>query len=156
MLKGIDQRLTAEIVHVLMLMGHGDDLVICDVNHPAATIAAETTYGQLIAMGGCDIPTAARAILSLMPLDSFVPAPVSRMQVVGDPDGQAPVFARMQAVIDAAEGRPVPMQALERFAFYDAAKRAFAIIRTADSGPYGCFILKKGVVDLPELRDGEA
>ncbi len=152
MLKGIDPRLSAEIVHVLMLMGHGDDLVICDVNHPAATIAAETTYGRLMDMAGCDIPTAARAILTLMPLDSFVPAPVSRMQVVGDPErGAAPVFARMQAVIDAAEGRAVEMQALERFAFYDAAKRAFAIIRTADSGPYGCFILKKGVVDLPEL-----
>lgn len=151
MLKGIDQRLSAEVVHVLMLMGHGDDLVICDVNHPAATIAAETTYGRLVDMAGCDIPTAARAILSLMPLDTFVPAPVSRMQVVGNPDGVVPVFARMQAVVDAAEGRPVQMQALERFAFYEAAKRSFAIIRTADSGPYGCFILKKGVVDLPEL-----
>ncbi|MFP5479318.1 MAG: RbsD/FucU family protein [Alphaproteobacteria bacterium] len=151
MLKGIDQRLSAEVVHVLMLMGHGDDLVICDVNHPAASIAKETTYGQLIDMAGCDIPTAARAILSLMPLDSFVPAPVSRMQVVGDPEAEVPVFARMQAVIDAAEGRRVEMQALERFDFYAAAKRAFAIIRTADSGPYGCFILKKGVVNLPEL-----
>lgn len=151
MLKGIDQRLSAEIVHVLMLMGHGDDLVICDVNHPAATIAAETTYGRLIDMAGCDIPTAARAILSLMPLDTFVPAPVARMQVVGNPEAQVPIFARMQATIDAAEGRAIQMQALERFAFYEAAKRSFAIIRTADSGPYGCFILKKGVVDLPEL-----
>ena len=151
MLKGIDPRLSAEVVHALMLMGHGDDLVICDVNHPAATIAAKTTYGRLIDMAGCDIPTATRAILRLMPLDTFVPAPVSRMQVVGNPDGVVPVFGRMQAVIDAAEGRPVQMQALERFAFYEAAKRAFCIIRTADSGPYGCFILKKGVVDLPEL-----
>ena len=151
MLKGIDQRLSAEIVHVLMLMGHGDDLVICDVNHPAATIAAETTYGKLIDMAGCDIPTGAAAILSLMPLDTFVPAPVARMQVVGNPDGVVPIFARMQAVVDRAEGRPVTIEPLERFALYAAAKRAFAIIRTADSGPYGCFILKKGVVDLPEL-----
>lgn len=151
MLKGIDQRLSAEIVHVLMLMGHGDDLVICDVNHPAATIAGETTYGKLIDMAGCDIPTAARAILSLMPLDSFVPAPVARMQVVGNPDGVVPIFARMQAVVDAAEGHAVQIDPLERFAFYAAAKQAFAIIRTADSGPYGCYILKKGVVDLPAL-----
>lgn len=154
MLKGIDQRLSAEVVHVLMLMGHGDDLVICDINHPAASIAADTTHGRLIDMAGCDIPTAARAILSLMPLDTFVEAPVTRMQVVGDPGGEMPVFARMQAVADSAEGRPVPMQALERFAFYAAARRAFAIIRTADSGPYGCFILKKGVVSLPELGTG--
>ena len=151
MLKGIDQRLSAEIVHVLMLMGHGDDLVICDVNHPAASIAADTTYGRLIDMAGCDLPTAARAILSLMPLDSFVPAPVTRMQMVGNPDGQTPVFARLQAAIDAAEGRAVPMRAVERFAFYAEARQAFAIIRTADSGPYGCFILKKGVIDLPPL-----
>lgn len=151
MLKGIDQRLSAEVVHLLMLMGHGDDLVICDVNHPAATIAAATTYGKLVDMAGSDLPTAARAILSLMPLDTFVPAPVSRMQVVGNPEAQVPIFARMQAVIDAAENRPIQMQALERFAFYEAAKRSFAIIRTSDSGPYGCFILKKGVIDLTPL-----
>ncbi len=151
MLKGIDQRLSAEVVHVLMLMGHGDDLVLCDVNHPAASIAAETTYGRLIDMAGCDIPTAAKAILKLMPLDTFVPAPIIRMQVVGDPQAERPVFARMQAVADSAEGRSVTMQSVERLQFYAEARAAFAIIRTADSGPYGCFILKKGVVDLPEL-----
>ena len=151
MLKGIDRHLSAEIMHVLMLMGHGDDLVICDVNHPAATIAAETTYGRVVDMVGCDIPKGAAAILTLLPLDTFVDAPVSRMQVVGDPGGVVPVFGLMQAVIDAAEGRAVRMQALERFAFYEAAKRAFAILRTSDPGPYGCFILKKGVVDLARL-----
>lgn len=151
MLKGIDQRLSAEIVHALMLMGHGDDLLICDINHPAASIAARTTHGRLIDMAGCDIPTGAAAILSLMPLDTFVPAPVTRMQVVGDPEGQVPVFAAMQRVIDAAEGRHVAMQALERFAFYEAAARAFCVVRTSDSGPYGCFLLKKGVVNLPPL-----
>ena len=152
MLRGIDQRLSAELVHVLMLMGHGDDLVICDVNHPAASIAAETTYGSLIDMAGCDIPTATAAILSLMPLDTFVPAPVTRMQVVGDPAAQVPVFARMQTAIDRAEGKPTAMRAIERFTFYAEAKAAFAIIRTADSGPYGCFILKKGVIDLLPLK----
>jgi L-fucose mutarotase len=151
MLKGIDQRLSAEIVHALMLMGHGDDLLICDVNHPAVTIAKETTYGRLIDMAGCDIPTGAAAILTLMPLDTFVDAPVTRMEVVGDPGARVPIFDRMQGVVDAAEGRPVTMQSLERFAFYDAAKRAFCVIRTSDSGPYGCFLLKKGVVDLPPL-----
>jgi len=109
MLKGIDRRLTAEVLHVLMQMGHGDDLVICDVNHPAATIAAETTHGRIIDMAGCDIPDAAEAILTLMPLDTFVPAPVTRMQVVGEPTAQMPVFARMQAVVDAAHGGPAGM-----------------------------------------------
>jgi L-fucose mutarotase len=143
-LKGIDPRLSAEIVHVLM---HGDDLVICDVNHPAATIAAETTYGRLIDMAGCDIPMGLAAILTLLPLDTFVPAPVTRMQVVGDAQAQVPVFARVQSVIDAAAGRSIGMQAVERFAFYAAAKQSFCIIRTSDAGPYGCFIVKKGVID---------
>ncbi len=151
MLKGIDQRLSAEIVHVLMLMGHGDDLVICDVNHPAASIAASTTYGKLVDMAGCDLPAATRAILTLLPLDTFVKAPITRMQVVGDPTAERPIFARMQAVADSAEGRPVGIHAMERFAFYAAARQAFAIIRTSDSGPYGCFILTKGVIDLPPI-----
>jgi L-fucose mutarotase len=151
MLKGIDQRLSAEIVHVLMLMGHGDDLVICDVNHPAATIAAETTYGKLIDMSGCDILTATRAILTLMPLDTFVTAPVSRMQVVGEPTKILPLFTAMQALCSQMDARPITLNPLDRFDFYASAKRAFAIIRTSDSGPYGCFILKKGVIDLAPL-----
>lgn len=151
MLKGIDQRLSAEIVHVLMLMGHGDDLVICDVNHPAVTIAKETTYGALVDMAGCNLLTAAEAILSLMPLDTFVPASVARMQVVGDAGKVLPLFADMQATCSRIEGREIALEPLERFKFYDRAKRAFAIIRTSDSGPYGCFILKKGVIDLPPV-----
>ena len=146
MLKGIDPHLSAEIVHALMLMGHGDELLICDVNHPAASIAKATTYGKLIDMPGCGIAEGAAAILTLMPLDTFVEAPVTRMEVVGDPAAQVPVFAAMQAVIDRAEGRAVRMQALERFTFYEAARRAFCVVRTSDPGPYGCFLLKKGVV----------
>jgi L-fucose mutarotase len=73
------------------------------------------------------------------------------MEVVGQPGIRAPIFARVQAAVDRAEGRAIPITAVERFAFYEAARRSFAIIRTADSGPYGCFILKKGVIDLPPL-----
>ena len=146
MLKGIDRHLPAEIVYAPMLMGHGDELLICDVNHPAASIAKATTYGKLIDMPGCGIAEGAAAILTLMPLDTFVEAPVTRMEVVGDPAAQVPVFAAMQAVIDRAEGRAVRMQALERFTFYEAARRAFCVVRTSDPGPYGCFLLKKGVV----------
>ena len=146
MLKGIDRTLTAELVHVLMLMGHGDQIVICDVNHPAATIASHTTHGRLVALGGCDLPEAARAILTLMPVDTFVDEPITRMQVVGDPGKEYPLFDRMRELVEAAEGRAIRMGVLERFAFYDAAKKAFAIVRTSDPGPYGCFILRKGVL----------
>jgi len=146
MLKGIDRAVSAELLMVLMSMGHGDDLLLCDVNHPAATIARQTTYGQLVNMAGCDLPRAAEAILSLMPLDTFVPAPVMRMEVVDDPERIMPVHERMQSVVNRLEGRVVSIQGLGRFDFYAAAKRAFAVVRTSDPGPYGCFILRKGVV----------
>ncbi len=146
MLKGIDRALSAELLMVLMSMGHGDDLLICDVNHPAATIAKDTTYGRLINMTGCELPRAAEAILSLMPLDTFVPAPVMRMKVVDDPGRIMPVHERLQRVVNRVEGRPVTVQPLDRFDFYAAAKRAFAVVRTSDPGPYGCFILRKGVI----------
>lgn len=146
MLKGIDRAISAELLTVLMSMGHGDDLLICDVNHPAATIAKATTHGRLVDMAGCDLPRAAEAILSLMPLDTFVPAPVFRMSVVDDPGRVMPVHERIQAVVDHVEGRPVTVEALERFAFYAAARRAYAVVRTSDPGPYGCFILRKGVI----------
>ena len=107
--------------------------------------------GRLIDFPGCGILTATRAILSLMPLDSFVPAPVLRMQVVGDAGRVLPLFSDMARLCSAMERHPVEVQALDRFGFHAAAKQAFCIVRTSDSGPYGCFILKKGVVDLPPL-----
>jgi L-fucose mutarotase len=146
MLKNIDPVLTAELLYVLMQMGHGDDIVVCDINHPAVTIAKQTTHGKLLDLAGVDIPRATQAVLSLMPLDNFVEAPVMRMRVVGDPNGTVPIFARMQAMIDACERRPVTIGAYDRFDFYDAAKKSFAIVRTSDPGPYGCFILRKGVI----------
>ncbi|MBA8830641.1 MULTISPECIES: RbsD/FucU family protein [Rhizobium] len=146
MLRGIDPVLNAELMHALMLMGHGDQLVLCDVNHPAQAIARHTTYGHLIDVSGCGLERVAKAILTLFPLDTFIDAPVKRMQVVGDASGQMPIFATIQKVIDRAEDRPVRMEALERFAFYEAAKKSFAIVRTSDPGPYGCFIFSKGVI----------
>jgi L-fucose mutarotase len=146
MLKNIDPILTAELLYVLMQMGHGDDIVLCDVNHPAVTIAKETTYGKLLDLSGVDIPRATQAVLSLMPLDTFVETPVMRMHVVGDPNGTVPIFTKMQATVDACETRSISIGAYDRFDFYEAAKKSFAIVRTSDPGPYGCFILRKGVI----------
>lgn len=150
MLKGLDRALTAELLFVLMSMGHGDDILVCDVNHPAATIAKDTAYGQLVDMAGCDIPRAIEAILSLMPLDTFVPNPVMRMEVVGDAGKIMPIHEAVQARLNQIEGHDVGVEPLERFAFYEAARKCFAVVRTADPGPYGCFILRKGVVNYPE------
>ncbi len=146
MLYHVHNSISAELLYVLMLMGHGDDLVVCDVNHPAATIAKETTYGKLLSVTGCTIPVLTKAILGLMPLDDFVDQPVMRMRVVGYPNGTAPIFGEMQQALDESQGKPVNMGAYERFDFYAAAKQSFAIVRTSDPGPYGCFIIRKGVV----------
>jgi L-fucose mutarotase len=148
MLRHVDPVISAELLYVLMLMGHGDDIVLCDVNHPAVTISKETTYGKLIDLSGCTIPQATRAILALMPLDTFVDEPIMRMRVVGDPDGVVPIFDAMQTAADEATGSKISIGTYDRFDFYAAAKRSFAIVRTSDPGPYGCFILRKGVINL--------
>jgi L-fucose mutarotase len=146
MLKGLDPILTAELLFVLKAMGHGDDIVLCDRNHPASTLAAKTTHGKPVSLFGADLARAAEAVLSVFPLDTFVDAPVMRMKVVGDPDQLVPIHHTMQAIVDKAENRPITIGAYERFDFYEAAAKSFAIVQTSDPGPYGCFIFKKGVI----------
>jgi L-fucose mutarotase len=146
MLKGIDPRLNAEVLHALRAMGHGDTLVLADTNFPSASVAAETTWGDLLRMDNLTSAQAAQAVLSVLPLDTFVEDFAMRMEIVGRPDEIPPVQAEVQAQIDAAEGRPRPMVGIERFAFYAAAKGAFAVIQTGERRFYGCFILRKGVI----------
>jgi L-fucose mutarotase len=150
MLKAIDPLLNADILYVLESMGHGDDLVICDTNFPADSIAQQTVHGEVLRMNGVTAGRAARAVLSLMPLDSFVEKPASRMEIVGEPTKILPVAAEVQAEIDRAEGKSWPMGSVERFAFYEAAKNAYAVIQTGERRFYGCFIFKKGVIPPDE------
>ena len=82
MLKGLDPILTAELLFVLKAMGHGDDIVLCDRNHPASTLAAKTTHGKLVSLFGADLARASEAVLSVFPLDTFVDEPVMRMKVI--------------------------------------------------------------------------
>ena len=89
---------------------------------------------------------AVEAVLSVLPLDTFVDDFAGRMEVVGDPTRIEPVQAEVQLAIDAAEGRPRPMISIERFDFYDRAKTAYAVIQTGEQRFYGCFILRKGVI----------
>jgi L-fucose mutarotase len=146
MLKGLDPILTAELLYVLKAMGHGDDLLLCDRNHPATTLATKTTHGKLLTLFGADLKRTAEAVLSLFPLDTFVDEPVMRMKVVGNPNELVPIHHTMQEVVNKAEGRPIKIGAYERFDFYDAAARSFAIVQTSDPGPYGCFLFRKGVI----------
>jgi L-fucose mutarotase len=150
MLKGIDPLLNADVLYVLRSMGHGDDLVLCDTNFPADAVAQDTVYGELLRIDGVTAARAARAVLSVMPLDSFVDRPASRMEVVGKPNEVLPVAAEVQAEIDRAAGKPMPMGTIERFAFYDTARKAYAVIQTGERRFYGCFIFKKGVIGPDE------
>ena len=146
MLHGIDPALNADVLYVLRAMGHGDDIVVCDANFPAEAIARQTAHGRLIRMDNITSPQAVRAILSVMPLDSFVEHPALRMEIVGKPKEIPPVQAEVQSEIDWAEGKSWPMGSVERFAFYERAKQAYAVVVTGERRFYGCFAFKKGVI----------
>jgi L-fucose mutarotase len=109
-------------------------------------VARQTAIGKLLRIDNVTAGRAARAILSVLPLDSFVDKPALRMEVVGSPNEVLPVQAEVQAEIDKAEGRPMPMGSVERFAFYDLARKAYCVIATGERRFYGCFVFKKGVI----------
>lgn len=146
MLKGIDPRLDADTLHTLRAMGHGDMLILADTNFPAHALARHTVLGRPLSMANLSAPDAAQAILSVYPLDTFVPDFAGRMQMVDAPDEIPPVQAEVQSVLDRAEGQPRPLPGVERFAFYDLAKQAFAIVSTGERRFYGCFMFRKGVI----------
>ena len=146
MLRNFDNRLNADVIRCLRAMGHGDDLIICDTNFPADSVARHTVTGELLRMDNLPAAEAIDAILSVMPLDSFVDTPAERMEMVGKPTEIPPVQAEVQKVIDAREGKPWPMGSIERFAFYEKARNAYAVVGTGETRFYGCFILTKGVI----------
>lgn len=150
MLKGIDNRLNADVLGCLRAMGHGDVLIIADTNFPAESVARATVTGQLLRMENLTAAQAVQAVLSVLPLDTFVDDFAGRMEIVGDARSIPPVQAEVQAEIDAAEGRARPMISIERFAFYDLARKAYAVIQTGERRFYGCFMLRKGVIGPEE------
>jgi L-fucose mutarotase len=154
MLKQLDPLLNADVLHAIASMGHGDDLIVCDANFPAESVARETAYGQLLRMDAESAPVV-RALLSLFPLDQFVPPgdAAARMEVMGNPLEVLPVAQDVQAEIDRAEGKSWPLGSIERFAFYEHAKRSFCVIQTRERRFYGCFKFKMGVI-APDVKLG--
>jgi L-fucose mutarotase len=145
LLKNLDPLLNADVLHALRAMGHGDYLVLSDTNFPSDSVARKTVLGKLLRIDA-SCPRAARAILSVMPLDTFVEHAVFRMEVVGNPKDIQPVQKEVQAEIDKAEGKPWPMGSIERMQFYEVAKKAYCVITTAETRFYGCFVFTKGVI----------
>jgi L-fucose mutarotase len=138
MLIGLDPLLTPDLLHALAAMGHGDTIALVDANYPA------TRGRRTLDLAGADIVRGLQAVLTLLPLDSFVPDPAVVMQVVGDPAAVPPVFQDINRVL-AAHGHK-PAATIERHAFYAAAERAYAIVRTGERRFYGDILLTKGVL----------
>ncbi|EEE35869.1 fucose dissimilation pathway protein [Rhodobacteraceae bacterium KLH11] len=122
-------------------MGHGDEIVIADANFPGSSIGPDC-----IRADGSSASEVLQAILSVMPLDTFVPDPALSMQVVDDPGAVPEAVADFQRIIDETADNPASIQGLERFAFYDRASNAFAVVQTGERRLYGNIILKKGVI----------
>jgi L-fucose mutarotase len=146
MLKNISPLLNADVLHALKAMGHGDYLILSDLNFPSDSIARQTALGKLLRMENTTSAEAAAAILSLMPLDTFIDNAAERMEIVGSPDELPLVQQEVQAEIDKAEGKHWPLKSIERFAFYEKAKKAYCLIQTGERRFYGCFVLTKGVI----------
>jgi L-fucose mutarotase len=141
MLKYLDPLLTPELLRVLAAMGHGDDIAIVDANFPA-----ESSGPQVIRLDGIEATRVLDAILSVMPLDDFVPVAAFRMEMVGDPRGEQPIFDEFRRIIATREGAQFQLGSLERFQFYEVASQAFAVVATGERRLYGNVIVKKGVV----------
>jgi L-fucose mutarotase len=141
MLKGIPAILSPELLKTIMEMGHGDTIVLADGNFPAASCAR-----RLIRADGHGVPALLDAILTLLPLDTYVAEPVGLMQAVpGDP-AEPPIWHEYKAIIARREGRETGIELIERFAFYERAKRAYAIVATGEAAAYANVLLTKGVI----------
>lgn len=139
MLKGIPSILPPELLKILMEMGHGDELVIADGNFPGASLA-----NRLVRCDGHGVPVVLDAVLSLMPLDFIVPEPVVLMSSsIGSPE--PPIWEEYRKILLRHEPEHSGIAFMERYAFYERASKAYAIIATGETAMRGNIILKKGV-----------
>lgn len=142
MLKNIDPVLGPELLKILRAMGHGDEIVIADANHPV-----ETNAQRLIRMEGVTAPRVLEAVMSVLPLDTYVACPVHTMQVVGAADEVPEIVQEFHHIVRVGAGSEIAFGALERFDFYARVRAAFAVVATGEQRLYGNIILQKGVID---------
>ncbi len=146
MLIGIDARMTADLLWALARMGHGDEIVIADANFPAESTARHCDISRPIVLAGLDAVQAIELVTGLLPIDAFGDFGALRMEIDDAPQQMGEVHTPARVEIgrgrraDACLGRRPPPQ------FYPRARRAFAVVQTGEARPYGCFILRKGVV----------
>jgi len=140
MLKGIPSIISPELLKTLMEMGHADELVIADGNFPAASVAR-----RLLRSDGNNVPEMLEAVMGLLPLDPFVERPVALMAVADDKSGRPEIWTEYQQIIERHE-RFSDFDYMERFAFYERARQAYAVVATSESALYANIILKKGLI----------
>ena len=142
MLKGIPKILSPELLKVLCEMGHSDRLIIADGNFPAESIGKDAIVIRMDGHGACEV---LEAILQLFPLDTYVEHPVNLMQVMPGDNVETPIWKSYEKIVEGARGASAIGQ-IERFAFYEEARSAYAIIATGESALYANIMLQKGVV----------
>ena len=141
MLRNLPPILSPDILWSLRAMGHGDEIVIADANFPAEGLGPRCHR-----LDGISATDLLEAVLTVTPLDDFVPDPALVMQVVGDAQAVPEVVTAFQRIIDRVADTPAPIASLERFDFYARAKGAFAVVQTGEARLYGNIIVKKGVI----------
>ena len=144
MLKGIPKLLSPELLKVLCEMGHSDTIVIADGNFPSETIGKDAI---VIRADGHGVPELLEAILKVFPLDTYVEKPVSLMQVTPGDNAETPIWDTYKKLVGEADERgDKAFDEVERFEFYERAKKAYAIIATGETAIYANIMLQKGVV----------
>ena len=141
MLLNLPPILSPDLLWTLRAMGHGDDIVIADANFPGTTLGTRCHR-----LDGISATEVLKAVLSVLPLDAYVPDPALVMGVVDEPNTVPPIVAEFQSIIAAASDNLVTVGKLERFDFYEHARSAFAIVQTGETRLYGNIIIKKGVI----------
>ncbi|GFO02574.1 L-fucose mutarotase [Plakobranchus ocellatus] len=144
-LRGIPNEISPELLKTLAEMGHGDEIILADAHFPTASIC---THGpRHLRADGLGAAVLLRGIMKLLPLDQYVDCPVARMELVPSDQKKnlpTPIWDTYQSILDEAENSKVKIEYVERFAFYDRAKTAFAIVHTGETQQYANIILKKG------------
>lgn len=140
MLKGIPPILGPDLLYILRAMGHGDEIAIVDANYPGDSAGPE-----LVRLDGLSATDVLDAVLTLMPLDTFVDEQAIGMAVVGEPDSRVEVHGNFDSIVRQHEPK-MKLTLLERFAFYERVHGAYAIVQTGERRLYGNIVLKKGIV----------
>lgn len=144
MLKGIPKILSPELLKVLCEMGHSDRLIIADGNFPAESMGKDAIVIRMDGHGVCDV---LEAVLEVFPLDTYVEKPVNLMEVMSGDDVETPIwkeYERLVATVDERGSSAIGY--IERFAFYEEAKKAYAIVATGEGAQYANVMLQKGVI----------